>query len=317
MIDIRLSDCIHLNWKGRIGNFITRFSPSHRVFSQFWKQYIPTGKRYHSLQALRSDPPVADVYLVGSDQVWNPDITRHFATLYFLDFGPNTVRRVSYASSFGTETWQHPELTERVHRLLSRFSAVSCREQAGVEILHDTFDIEACNVLDPTLLLDDYSTLTGPLYECPTLVYYPLSVDPDLEKYAQSLAGKLGLKAVNVNSITHIFSNVSWKRTSPEEWVRGIAMARFVVTRSFHGMTMALLHKRQFAVVSSPNGRNSRLTGLLARLGLSDRFFTSFEDLEQARPWDKPIDYECVMPRLKQLRAESLQVLESMLAKNN
>lgn len=313
MIDIRLSDCHRLSLNGKIAQFIEPITPSHRQFCKFWRKYIPTTRRYHSIRELQDCPPEADVYMVGSDQVWNPDITSHFSLLYFLDYGNERVKRISYASSFGTSQWQHPTLTARVGELLHRFDSVSCREESGVTILRDSFGISAQCVLDPTLLLTDYSLLTGEIHQKTSLVYYPLSCDAELENYAESLARRLNLSPINNKRCSYLFGKIVWNRVSIGEWIRNIAEAQFVVTRSFHGMVFSLLYKRQFAVLSGANGRSTRLQNLLEKLGLSDRIYPSVDALDAARPWEQTIDYSQITPLLQQMRTESMNYLHQNL----
>lgn len=310
MIDIRLSDCSHPNWKGRIGRFLSLFGPSHRKFCNFWKTNIPTTRRYKSIKEIQANPPKADIYLVGSDQVWNPQLTKEFSALYFLNFGNANVKRISYASSFGTDTWEFPELKDKTRKLLKRFNYVTCRESSGVKILKEEFGIEAKQVLDPTLLLDSYKELTGDLQDKETLVYYPLHDDPELESYSQELAVEMGLKAINNKSSTKVLGTIEWDRVSIAEWIKNIAEAKFVVTRSFHGMVFSIIHKRQFAVVAGKNGRSTRLTSLLKLLGLEERFFASFEEMTIAKPWIKTIDYSRVIPILDEIRKNSLDTLK-------
>lgn len=313
MIDIRLSDCSHLNWKGNIGRFISQLGPSHKKFCNFWNKHIPTTKRYKSIKEIQANPPQADVYIVGSDQVWNPKLTKEFATLYFLNFGDNNVKRISYASSFGTDKWNYPNLKEEVKSLLDRFAHVTCREDSGVEILNEEFGIFADHVIDPTLLLDNYSDLTGQTTERETLVYYPLSTDHELETYSHKLAEELNLIAVNNKFCTTILDFAEWDRVSIAEWVKNIAEAKFVVTRSFHGMVFSILHKRQFAVLAGNHGRSTRLTSLLKILGIEDRFFNSIEELDNAKPWTKTIDYTAVYPKLMKIRELSINTLKRSL----
>lgn len=314
MINIRLSDCAHPNINGRLGNFISKFGPSHRSFRKFWNKHIPTTKRYKTFKALQSSPPKADIYIVGSDQVWNPEITGDFTSLYFLDFGPDNIKRISYASSFGVENWKQPQLKEHVLNLLKRFKTVTCREESGVKLLETNFGIKAHNVVDPTLLLQDYSNLTGKTTQRSTLVYYPLHHDPELKKNSIEIASQLGLQPINNNENKTIIGSVVWDRVSIPLWIKNIAEAEFVITRSFHGMIFSIIHKRQFAVVSSKNGRNTRLTNLLHRLGLDARFFKSFEELKSAKPWKQPIDYNVVTPKLNLIREESLNILKDSIA---
>lgn len=311
MIDIRLSDCAHLNWKGHIGRFISQLGPSHKKFCEFWGKHIPTTKRYKTLKEIQAHPPTADIYIVGSDQVWNPKLTKEFATLYFLNFGNDNVKRISYASSFGMDTWNFPHLQEEIKCLLDKFDCVTCREDSGVKILKEEFGVIADHVIDPTLLLENYSELIGETRERNTLVYYPLTVDPELEAYSLKIAKQLNLEPVNNKHCTTLFGFAEWNRVSISEWVKNIAEARFVITRSFHGMVFSILYKRQFAVLAGSHGRNTRLTSLLKILGIEDRFFNSIEDMNNAKPWTKEIDYMIVYPKLLKIREESIDVLKN------
>lgn len=309
MIDIRLSDCHKPNLNGRIGQIISGLGPAHKKFDHFWKKHIPVTRRYRSIKELQSNPPQADMYMVGSDQVWNPDITGLFAKLFFLDFGGNNVKRVSFASSFGTQEWESDRLTEEVEQLLRRFNNIGCREQSGVDILRKTFGVHSTLTIDPTLLFDEYSELTGPLTSKNTLVYYPLSNDPELMEYAGSLSVKLGLELVNNKRTSNVLGRFTWDRVGIEEWVRNIAESQFVITRSFHGLVFCILYRKPFAIIANKNNRGARLQNLLLQLGISDRYYDTFHDCNEARPWNTPIDYDAVHAQLAMLRSETYNYL--------
>lgn len=313
MIDIRLSDCIHPNFYGKIGHFLSSFGPGYRKFHNFWDKYIPKTRRYKSLNELRNDPPVADVYLVGSDQVWNPDITNSFAKLYFLDFGNKCIKRISYASSFGTSKWTHNEIKNEIINLLRCFYGVTCRELSGVKLLNEEFGIKAQCVIDPTLLLGDYKEFIHNKQEMDSLVYYPLSFDPELEHSAHKIAKLLDLRLINNKKCITFTPLILWNQLGVEQWVENIATSRFFISRSFHGMLFAIMYKRQFAIVSGKNGRSARLLDFLKSVGLSDRYYADFNSLEEDRPWERLIDYAKIEPIIYNMRCNSLNILKQML----
>ena len=84
VIDIRLTDVAKISLRGRISKIISIFSPSERKMKSFWRTYIPSSCRFRSLKQLQKNPPKADLYLVGSDQVWNPNIRKKEKFNYFL-----------------------------------------------------------------------------------------------------------------------------------------------------------------------------------------------------------------------------------------
>lgn len=317
MVNIYLSDMNVKSFKGKLADAIAQFTPETYKYNHFWRLNIPTTQRYTTLRQLKENPPIADVYMVGSDQVWNPDITKEFAHLFFLDFGGTTVRKVSFASSFGQEEWTHDSLTDDVRKLLSKFDSVSCRESSGVELLHEKFGVEATCVLDPTLLFSDYSELTGILHQKNTLVYYPLSEDHELESYASSLAARLKLRAINNKNNRAILNKIPWNRVGVEQWVKNIAESKFVITRSFHGMVFSILYRKNFAVLASRNGRGNRIECLLYKLGLEDRLYNTISDIDSSKPWENDISYDEVFTILNKERNSTISFLRKALSSSS
>ena len=211
--------------------------------------------------------------------------------MFFLDFGTTKVKRLSFSSSFGIKDWNHPEHVDFVKSALNQFSFVTCREDSGMKLLRDVFGVEATSVLDPTLLFDSYDEFVPNSQIRKTLVYYPLSEDWELTDYCENLAKKLGLTAINTNRKTTIFNKLIWNRVSIEQWVRNIAYSEFVITRSFHGLAFCLIYQRQFAILKSRNDRGTRLDNLLSKLDLQDRIYQNTMELDNAKPWENPIDY--------------------------
>lgn len=313
VIDFRLSDESKMSLLGRIASFVQIVSPMNLKFNRFWRQYIPSSRRYKTSSDLKENPPIADIYMVGSDQVWNPDITRTRAKNYFLNFGSKNIKRISYASSFGVSEWKHTDLYEDVKSLLKDFDQITCREESGVDLLKSQFDVDAINVVDPTLLFASYPEFVISTAEKRNLVFYPLSDDSELETLSQKLASILGLNLINNNKVTKILRRVEWNRNSIVNWVKNIAESKFVITRSFHGLIFSLLYNKQFALLKVRNGRNSRVENLLSKVGLEDRIYETPEALLSDEPWKKQIDYSVVNSRVANLREESWNVLRTML----
>lgn len=318
VIDYRLSDeaeCSNPIKKG-IKDILQVFTPNFWNFYLFWRKNIPKTKRYRSLKQLKNDPPKADIYLIGSDQVWNPDIVGEALPAYFLNFGNDQTIRISYASSFGVTEWKYPKvINDSISQFLSTFNAISCREKTGVNILNNIFDISASNVLDPTLLLDDYSQIAKCEIAEPFVAYYPLSPNEEISATAGLIAKKLDCKLININKKL-AFRSLTIKRTSLEEWIGAIAKASFVITSSFHGLTMCLVHRRQFAIVFSDETirkRSSRVLDLLDSIGLNDRYFESCEDLVNSNIWEYPIDYNSIEQELNNLKEKSMYFLKNAL----
>lgn len=311
IVDFRLSDVKPMSLKGKVVSLIEHISPCNREFEAFWARYFSKRVRYTSIEKLRADCPKSDLYLVGSDQTWNVDITKAMFPIFLLDFGNKDTKRAAYASSFGKNTWEESaKLTEIATQAFSNFDFLSCREKTGCDILQQVFGVNAINVIDPTLLHSNYREIIGDVEEKNILTYYPLDTDPELEIYAKKIAYMLNLIPVNVNN-KKCLGKVVWKRTSIEDWIRSIASAKLVVTRSFHGLAFSLIYNRQFVVVNNSN-RSSRLADLLASLGLENRMFKSMEEMMQSKIWEENIDYDIINQKLNSLRKSSWNYLKQI-----
>ncbi len=314
IIDFRLSDKTQKTLKQLAAEFIMKFTPAYNGFVFFWSKYLPNKtKHYKSIEQLEKNPPVADIYLVGSDQVWNLNITQELAKAYFLDFGNSSISRCSYASSFGENLWSESDaITKAVGVQLSKFKLISCRESTGIKILKDVFGVDADLVLDPTLLFSSYPEITGNICEEKTFVYYPLTVDKNDEIVYKRFANELKLKYVNINKKRLLTNTIPWTRTSIIDWIKNIASAKFVVTPSFHGLAFSLIYHRQFAVIGTNSSRNNRIIDLLELLGLPNRYFSTFNEFYKSKIWKHQIDYDNVDAKLDMLREYSWNYLKKI-----
>ena len=63
-------------------------------FAEYRKIVKVTDKEYNSEQELAADIPQADIYMTGSDQVWNTVVCGEIDPVYFLSFLPDSARRL-------------------------------------------------------------------------------------------------------------------------------------------------------------------------------------------------------------------------------
>ena len=130
---------------------------------------------YRKVDELKISPPIADYYIVGSDQVWNPEITKEYQLHYFFDFVPEGNRLISYAASFGKETIKIDNKNKIIIKeLLNKFHAISMRESSGVKICKELYEVDAEETVDPTFLISDYSEITGSVQEKNQIVCFKL-----------------------------------------------------------------------------------------------------------------------------------------------
>lgn len=126
------------------------YDVENRRFRDMQERYL-TLSTHVDERTLWNNLPNVDIYLTGSDQVWNAlgDGTLDGAFFWVgADAGKPTV---AYAASFGKGCIESG-YEGQVAQWLQRYSAISVREDTGVDIVRNVgFDAE--HVLDPTLLL--------------------------------------------------------------------------------------------------------------------------------------------------------------------
>lgn len=292
------------------------FIPKFLNFRRFTKKFYPKETPYiENLSELKKINFDFDCIIVGSDQVWNPNISLDKCLAYFLDFGGNDIKRISYASSFGLSNWpdNKKDLIIPVTEALKRFNSISVREKTGQELLSNLFGVSSTVVVDPTMLHKDYNEITGNFEDNNDIICYLLNRTNEQLKASRFISDTLGIQ---LKLISNIYPINGFKYVYPpsiEDWIRYIGGAKLVITDSFHGLVFSLLYKRDFIVFAVNNGRNSRLIDLLDLLGLKDRYFTNIEDLKSSIHKIKKIDYDKVESIIEKKRQESWNFLKSSL----
>lgn len=265
-----------------------------------------------------------DAIVVGSDQVWRP---LYFVPGWrwqeienaFLSFASKwEIKRLSYAASFGTDNWEYTDQqTRRCKALLQFFDAISVRENDGVTLCKEYFDVDPVHVLDPTMLLNeaDYSIFfqkRNTPKSNGTLLNYILDENEKKRALIMHVANQKCLRAF---SVTNPHENDETKplneriKPSVEKWLRGFYDAEFVITDSFHACVFSILFKKQFVVVGNKERGLSRIESLLQCFGIENRIV---EDSVQVMRLPL-IDYDKVYVKLEKYRKKSLEFLNVAL----
>ena len=290
---------------------------SQRQYNRFFKEKVNLTRPYYSYDELVNDCPVADIYMTGSDQVWNSFHNGGIEYVFFLDFVPEHAKRISYAASFGKERLDEWEISETT-RLLKKYQAISVRESSALTILKNLGITNGVHVLDPTLLLSKEEWLKripkNKEQDKYLLIY---SVEPnktDLIEYAKLIANRLNLKIYLVEWGLRKYPGVD-KMLSllpPLELMSYFANAEFIVASSFHGTAFSINMNKQFMSVA-PKKFSTRAKSLLDLVSLSDRYVEEGNfKIEQAL---SPIDYENVNDILSRQREISKSFLVNAIGK--
>ena len=121
-------------------------------FDAFRRDDLPvTPRRYVSAEDLKANCPPSDLFIAGSDQIWNPTFENGKDPAFFLTFVPQGVKKIAYAASFAVETLSEADVA-RMKPWLTALDAIAAREQSGVTIL-DGMGLPAVCTVDPVFLL--------------------------------------------------------------------------------------------------------------------------------------------------------------------
>lgn len=220
-----------------------------------YDSFIPHTDRVYSDRDIVETTADFDVFLSGSDQVWNPNL---FKRAYFLDFVPDGKYKMSYAASIaGTlnEEWQ-----SYFRQQLAGFDAISLREKQGRQILEEIFPGReiACS-LDPTLLLgaDEWGKAASkPIVDEPYMFCYFLGYSAAQRSLARSVARVKGLTLITLPHLLGTagrcypcdisFGDRRLYDVQPDQFIALIQHADCILTDSFHATVLSLLFQKPF-----------------------------------------------------------------------
>lgn len=260
-----------------------------RPFKRFKKDMLSCTKRYCSEIELINDPPKADLFITGSDQVWNPNLPNGNDSMFFLQFGSKDARRISYAASIGVTSLNQIS-KKNFSKWLQNFDGISVREQSAVDIING-LGYEATNVVDPVFLLsaEEWKTIEKKV-DAPNryiLVYDLYHDDERLMHKAKQLAKNNNAKIVAINdaSKTH-YADINISNAGPREFLYLFSHALCILSSSFHATAFSIIFKKEFFVYYSKSNA-SRISDLLYMLDLNDRLNLEFGTEPVAIDWNK------------------------------
>lgn len=286
---------------------------------KFVSKYIDVTKTYYSYEELKQDPPKADIYMTGSDQVWNTIHNHGVDKSFYLGYVPQGKPKYAYAASIGMSDIPDEHVNE-MKKLLSQYDKITVREKSNVNLL-SSIGIFSEQVLDPTLLLnkDSWNLYARHMHftEPYLLVYSVESKERDciVGQIARKVANLKGLKIYEVNYLDerkaipgcdrHFFHAV------PDIFLALLSHASYVVVSSFHGTAFAINFNKDFLSVL-PDRFSSRLDGLLKMTKLENRKVSNIDDVTDDLI-STPIDFSEINSLLEKERKRSICILSKMV----
>jgi len=258
------------------------------------------------------------VFVLGSDQIWNPSITYNDMTYFSKGFN---IPAISYAASFGKELPENKK--EFLLSGLEHVQKISVREETAKKCIKDFTNRESQVVLDPTMLLkkEDWVKIAKKpkkIIKNPYIFVY--TVDGKNKEFIE-LVNKIseitnlpvvcpGKSIYKINNFNNIIK--TYNTEGPEEFLYLLNNAEFVVTSSFHGTVFSLLFEKQF-VSFVPSTNASRLIDLMKRINCSYLLLKNATDFNLEH-LNAKIDFNTIKQNINKEREISISWLLSALS---
>lgn len=265
----------------------------------------------------------ADLFITGSDQIWNP-FCGGYNPMMFLEFVNDGTKCVAYSSSISL-----PELPtsveQRMKADLEKFQHIAVREQRSVELLSRLLhrdDIKL--VVDPTYLLtaeewEEFGNKAEIEFSVPDkyiFCYFVGAKRADVyEQMVQDVKSFTGIKDVITlecyNRDLNYGNGRLYKDAGPYEWVYLLRHASYVCMDSFHATVFALKFQKEFVHAmknddKETGSQNTRMYDILSRYGI---LYKNYND-GGGTGWQQQIDYHRLTPLIEKEIKDSMDYLK-------
>lgn len=295
-----------------------------KEFEKFKKKnFTKLSKEYYGFKELSENSKKYDAVITGSDQLWSPaGLPTNFYNLMFVQ---DSIKKISYASSFGVKTipWYQKNRTKNY---LNRIEYISMRENAGKELVKQLTGRDVPVVLDPVFMFDkeEWKDLipNKKIIEEKYIFAYFLGTSLEYRNQVIKFARKENLKIVTLRHMDQYvkededFGDYAPYDVGPDKFLNLLRNAEYVCTDSFHGAVFSIIYRKQFQVFNrykdkSKHSKNSRIETLCNNLELQQcRYNGKIEDLIENK-----INYGKVEKNLDKMKKETNEYLKKALNK--
>lgn len=302
------------NLYGVIKYFLLHSDQNKRYnnFNEFYKKHIKSTQKVYTKDTIRLTNDLFDSFIVGSDQVWNLDLTGSDYN-YLLKFVNNDKSVMSYASSLGGFIISNDNINE-YSSCLKSFKKLLVREKEGLEEINKKLKLNGKVVLDPTLLLDarEWDNLVSKkldITEDYILVYFIDRTKENFE-YIRKFARKEKCKVIYLhNYLKKEHGMINNRIYGPSEFLYLIKNAKYVFTGSFHGLCFSLNYgKKLYLTVSPAKAREGRLLNLLDILEIDTESIQECNTIKYVTTAN-----DIIQKKLMKERLQSIQYLKEGL----
>lgn len=259
--------------------YLKKYKRKWNKFEDFINNTLNTGEEINTLEQINQVYGDNDVYISGSDQIWNVR-SRDFNEAYYLT-SLKGKKKISYSASFGPLAidWSKYD-KQKFTDALNDYSAISVREEGSFQNAKTLTEKEVDIHVDSTLLLSKEEWIefgSGKNYKNGEyILMYCLEPSKEQLKMAKRISKflKLPIVVTRYNNKNDYFN--SFKKlydTGPKDFISLINNAKFVITSSFHGTAFSIILQKPFFALDGATDR--RISNVLALTNLNDRAVNS------------------------------------------
>jgi Polysaccharide pyruvyl transferase. len=317
--------------KNKITNFVNQneiakiIESRKKAFKDFNRNVISHSDEVYSDETIIKCADKYDIFITGSDQVWNP---MWFRYAYFLKFVSSDKIKFSYAASISQNQLTSEQL-DFFKTNLHDYTAVSVREQNAVELLKDVSPVKVEWVLDPTLLLSQEQwdeICPDRIIDDDYVFCYFLGSDITERKVAEEFAENRKLKIITLPYLLGIyqkcdkhFGDYKLYDISPPQFISLVKHAKYIFTDSFHATVFSGIYKKQYFIFerSEHKSMSSRIYSMCKLFSSESRFCNTpdkinFNYINSLTD----IDYTKLSPEFEKMKEKSMEYLLTNLSKN-
>lgn len=256
-------------------------------YNKFRSKYLNLKSNEISKINIDSIKDEYDIYVVGSDQVWNV-VMRDFDESFFL--GWTNKYKVAYGVSLGDGDPRKVENYPKIKNWINSFNFLSVREIRGKNILDEiTNSNRTKKVLDPTLVVNKsifINLIKEPILKNKDYIFFYSWAynDPDTLNLVKKESERLKLPV-------YVIDTRKWKYDKERDYgfklydygggplvfLNLMYYAKKVYVESFHGMIFANMFKKDFYLLDTDlNCSDIRLKELVNLINANNRIMTKY-----------------------------------------
>lgn len=304
-----------INDMGKRVAVLDNLIPIGNISAGFAKKHMKLCSDFMEKDDWKAANQCFETFVVGSDLSWNWKIheSSRFLKYFLFGFADENKRMVSYAPSFGAKKGEK-DINKSTRALctyyLKRFDAISVREDYGVDICKELFDVQAEQVLDSVFVCDRmvWSELGGMSqleFDEEYLLAYILDVTPEKRQAILEIVKKLNKKLIIIFDQEFNFEinrramNMDENIVRPEfiDWLAHFQHASCVITDSFHGACFSIIYGKKFVAIK--NRSKERFDSLERLIECPFIFFEDSKQLLGKNDIFAEIDYDSVYKRVE------------------